>query len=65
MKQEQRLIDVYLGRYRWYRKIVGGYWYKHQFTQDALEICVTFVGTWWARYGVINRYSVVIKEEEY
>jgi hypothetical protein len=52
-------------KFKWYRRLSGGKWHKHEFTRDAQEICVTFVGTWWARYGKINRYSNVIEEECY
>jgi len=65
MKQKQRWLDVYLGRFIWYRKLRKGYWYKHQFTNDALELSLSFQGTWWARYGEINRYSIVIKQENW
>ena len=51
--------------FKWYRKWKGGTWYKHQFTKDALWLCITFTGTWWARYEKINRYSDVIKIEIY
>jgi hypothetical protein len=56
-------FDVYLGKYKWYRKLIGGTWYKHQFTNDALQLDITFTGTWWALYGNINRYSNVIEQE--
>jgi hypothetical protein len=62
---KQRWIDTYLGKYKWYRKLVGGVWYKHQFTRDALQLSVTFSGSWWARYGELNRYSKVVELETY
>ena len=62
---KQRWVDVYLGKYKWHRKLVGGVWYKHKFTRDAQEICVTFIGTWWARYAELNRYSKVVEVETY
>jgi len=50
--------------FRWYRRLCGGIWYKHQFTEDAGWICSTWIGnTFWARYDYINRYSEVIKTE--
>ena len=54
-----------LSNYKWYRKFKGGKWYLHEFTNDALQLSFTFVGTWWARYGNLNRYSKVIDEEEW
>ena len=53
--------DYYLNRFKWYRKRRNCTWYKHEFTNDALELSYTFVGTFWALYGEINRYSRVIK----
>ena len=55
--------DYYLNKYRWYRKCRKQTWYKHQFTNDALELSITFTGTWWALYGKINRYSDVVDTE--
>ena len=55
--------DYYLKKYRWYRKCRKQTWYKHQFTNDALELSITFTGTWWALYGKINRYSDVVDTE--
>lgn len=60
---EQTWLDVYLGKYKWYRKIRGGYWYKHQFTKDAQELTFIEGKTWWARYGELNRYSIVVEQE--
>lgn len=53
-------LDVYLGKYKWYRKLTKGTWYKHQFTKDAEELTFSSGDTWWATYGKINRYSDVI-----
>ena len=52
-------------KYKFYRRLIKGTWYKHQFTRDAMEICSTFQGTFWARYANINRYSSVIRTEIY
>jgi hypothetical protein len=65
MKQKQTWIDTYLGGYKWYRKLRKGYWYKHQFTKDAEELTFPQGEMWWARYGELNRYSVVIEQEIY
>jgi hypothetical protein len=62
---KQTAVDTYFGRYKWYRKSVGSFWYKHQFTKDANELTFTAVGTWWARYNQCNRYSEVIEIETY
>ena len=56
---------LWLNRFQWYRKWRKGTWYKHQFTVDAQQISLTFIGTWWARYGYLNRYSIVIDNETY
>ena len=52
-------------RFKWFRKLKGGIWYKHEFTKDAEELTFPQGMTWWARYGEINRYSKVIKIEIY
>ena len=57
--------DFYFAKYKWYRKIKKGNWFKHQYTKDALELSSTFQGTWWARYSEINRYSEVVDVESY
>jgi len=64
MKDITTILDVYLNKYRWYRRWRGGVWYKHQFTKDAEELTFTQGGTWWARHDKINRYSDVIAIEE-
>jgi hypothetical protein len=51
--------------FKWYRKWRGGVWYKHSFTHDAMQIGLSPIGTWWARYGKINRYSDVVETEDY
>jgi hypothetical protein len=63
MKQKQTWVDTYLGRYKWYRKLRKGYWYQHKFTIDAEQLTFQQDNTFWARYGEINRYSIVIKQE--
>jgi hypothetical protein len=63
--KKQTAVDTYFGRYKWYRKLVGSFWYKHQFTKDANELTFTAGGTWWARYNQCNRYSEVIEIETY
>lgn len=62
MITKSKFFDCYFSSFKWYRKYRKDTWYKHQFTKDALELSVTFTGTWWALYGKINRYSNVIKE---
>lgn len=63
MEQKQTWIDVYLGKYKWYRKLRKGTWYKHRFTQDAQELSFLPNKVWWARYDECNRYSIVIEQE--
>lgn len=57
--------DYYLNKFRWYRKWRKLTWYKHKFTSDALELSLSFTGTFWALYSNINRYSIVIETEEW
>jgi hypothetical protein len=61
----QRNINSYLSKYKCYRKILGGIWYKHEYTQDAHDVWITFHGTFWARYDKQNRYTEVIEVETY
>jgi hypothetical protein len=56
--------DYYLNKYKWYRKRRKCTWYKHEFTTEALQLSITFAGTWWALYGDINRYSKVVYKEQ-
>ena len=63
LNQKPIWSDYYLNKYRWYRKCRKQTWYKHQFTNDALELSITFTGNWWALYGKINRYSDVVDTE--
>lgn len=65
MKEKNTWFDVYLSNLKWYRKLKGGIWYKHEFTKDAEELTFPRLGIFWARYGNINRYSKVIKTEIY
>jgi hypothetical protein len=62
-KQKPICTDYLLNRFKWYRKWRKCTWHKHQFTSDALELSISFTGTWWALYGKINRYSDVIDTE--
>jgi len=62
-KEKPIFTDYYLSYFRWYRKFRKCIWYKHQFTNDGLEI--TMSGTFWALYGKINRYSDVIDCEDW
>jgi hypothetical protein len=37
-----------LTNFKWYRKLLGGGWYKHQFTKDARELTFDEGTTFWA-----------------
>lgn len=63
MKTKPIFLDYYLSSIKLYRKLRKCTWYKHRFTADALELSVTFTGTFWALYEDINRYSKVEKIE--
>jgi len=62
-QNKQTWLHVYLGKYKCYRKLLGGTWYKHQFTKDAAELTFIEGHTWWAVYPKLNRYSNVIEQE--
>jgi hypothetical protein len=59
------LIDIAdflsLEKFRLYRMLLGGKWYKHTMNGE-LPNCY---GSFWARYGKINRYTYIVKEEQY
>jgi len=64
IKQHKKFnTDVYLSKFSWYRKLRKGIWFKHQFTKDAEQLALTKRKSWWARYGKINRFSIVISKE--
>jgi hypothetical protein len=65
MTQKQTWIDTYLGKCKWFRKLRGGYWYKHVYTNDAYELRLDSYRYFWARYGEVNLYSVVVEQEIY
>ena len=62
MKVKQTWIDVYLGGYKWYRKLTKVIWYKHKNTYQLPGLIFDY---FWARYGEINRYTKVIATENY
>ena len=47
--------------FRLYRYFKGGIWYKHQMNGE-LPRCY---GSYWAKYGKVNRYTDIIKTENY
>ena len=59
------LIDIAeflsLENYRFYRCFSGGIWYKHSMSGELLGC----YGNFWARYNKLNRYTDVIKIENY
>ena len=66
MKNKRPIIyDYYFSRFRWYRKLRKAMWYKHEFSQKALQLSITLQGTFWALYDDINEYSYVIDKEDY
>lgn len=54
--------DVYLGNYKWHRKLTKGTWYKHQNTYQLP--CIIF-NYFWARYGKLNRFTKIVETEKY
>lgn len=47
--------------FRLYRYYKGGIWYKHKMNGE-LPNCY---GSYWAKYGKINRYTDIVKIENY
>lgn len=64
-KKKMTWIDVYLSKFKWYRKLKGGVWFKHEFTKEAEQLTFPKGGVFWAKYGKINKYSNVILTETY
>ena len=62
---KQTWLDCYLAKFKWYRRLKGGVWYLHEFTIDAEQLTFPRGNKFWARYGTINRYSIVIEQEIY
>ena len=63
MDEKQTWIDTYLGRYRWYRKIRGGYWYRRTFNDNAYELRLNSYSDYWTRYGGLSNYCRVVDTE--
>ncbi len=51
--------------FKWWRRLLGGVWYKHSSSRDGLELSMSIGTTWWARHYKINRFSDVIQIENY
>ena len=62
---KQTWLDCYLGKFKLYRRLKGGSWFLHEFTIDAEQITFRKGNRFWARYGELNRYTKVIKQESY
>ena len=58
---EKKTIQ-YLHRFKWYRKYIGGTWYKHK---NTYQLPLTYFDYFWAMYPKINRYTDVIEQENY
>lgn len=62
MKKE--IIDILrsigFDNFKFFRKFIGGKWYRHELNGQ-----IPIYGTFWARYGTINRYTKVIETEDY
>jgi hypothetical protein len=55
-------IDVYLGKYKWYRMLTKTTWYEHQ---NTYQLPGLIFSSFWAKYGELNRFTKVIKIEKY
>lgn len=56
------LADCFeLGQFRLFRCLVGGVWYKHASTGQLPGL----YGSFWSRTPPCNRYTAVIKTEDY
>ena len=51
-----------LSGFKWYRKLIGGIWYKHK---NTYQLPGLYFDYFWAQYPKINRYSDVVDIENY
>ena len=65
MTQKQTWIDTYLGKYKWYRKLRKGTWYKRSFKVRAYELKLKSYSDYWTRYGGKSSYCGVVDIERY
>ena len=63
--KKQTWIDTYLGRYKWYRKLRKGTWYKRSFKVRAYELKLKSYSDYWTRYGGKSSYCEVVDIERY
>lgn len=49
-------------RFKWYRKLIGGIWYKHENTFQLPGLLFDY---FWAKYDELNRYTKVTDIEEW
>ena len=63
--QKVNWTDVYLGKFKWYRKLIGGVWYKHTYTDDAYNLRLNSYKEFWAKYGEFSQYTKVVEKEQY
>lgn len=52
-------------RFRFWRKLLGGIWYQHEFTEAAEQITMPEGVRFWSRYDSLSRYTKVIKTENF
>jgi len=63
--KKQTWIDTYLGRFKWYRKLRKGTWYKRSFKVRAFELRLKSYSDYWTRYGGESSYCEVIEIEQF
>lgn len=52
-----------LTRLKWFRKYLGGTWYKHKNTYQLRGLIFDYF--WTNKYGEINRFTKVVEVEKY
>lgn len=57
-----KFLDLHLNKFKFYRRLTGGIWYKHSNTYQLSGLVFDY---FWARYGEINRYTKVKEIENY
>ncbi len=56
-------LELLFDKCKWYRKFIGGTWYKHENTFQLPGLWFDYF--WTNRYGQINRYTKVTEVEDY
>ena len=54
-----------MSRYRFWRKLLGGTWYQHEYTERAVDLTFVPGKRWWSRSSAESSYNKLIIVESY